>query len=304
VNGQTVSLACTAYRDCKTGALVGTDCWNDQVCPSPAQPAPTPTPKNVTEDRVLAVLTDVVGDATTETRAALRAFCGLSDLHMAASEAALRDCAVRWCASQPVGRCDGPAWLASHPTTNVPAPPGPASAPPTPIQQCDAPLNVTLGPTERWVEVDPVQCLWQIVRTSQPGQPQVLPNVYGGQASILIPQSAGPGQTTLSPGAVGLYQPSWQLPGGGAIGGLEISAAEILQAYVDVLGRGPTPEELTEAEGQHFGNVAELYAYLHDKQTAEGADGGGGGASWFAEHPYLSLGAAAVGAWLLFGRRR
>ncbi len=195
---------------------------------------------------------------------------------------------------------------ATPPVTNIPVPPAVGSAPPTPLQQCDAPSDVTLSPIDRWVEVDPVQCLWQIVRTATPGNPQVLPNVYGGDASIIIPQSAEPGQTPLSPGAVGLYQPSYQLPAGAT--GYEISSAAILQAFVDILGRGPTPDELTAAEGQGFANIAELYDYVRGL-TVEGTGGFGVVTSdwvpsWVTEHPYLALTGAALGAWWLFGRRR
>lgn len=206
-------------------------------------------------------------------------------------------------------QCAGSAPAPATPASSVPPPPGAVTAPPTPLQVCNAPASVTLGVAERWVEVDPVQCLWQIVRTTSPGEPQVLPHVYGGTATIEIPQSAPPGVTSLSPGAVGLYQPSWQLPGAGAAGGLEVSSAEILQAFVDVLGRGPTPEELTAAQGQHLTNVAELYTYIRELEETDTGGGGGGvglgdGFGWFAEHPYLSLGLGAVGLWFLVGGRR
>lgn len=329
VNGQTVSEQCTAYRDCKTGALIGTDCWNDEVCSSPSGGSGGGGGG-----------TGATGGVATPTTAAGWTKCAdekyTCDWPGAAADLAdvRYGAGSKWAEKDSVADkigCNNSVFGDPNPgqykacwyklvgspvstpvppvVTNIPAPgqqtlPNQPTAPPQPVQQCDAPQNVTLDPTERWIEVDPVQCLWQIVRNYS-GTQEVLPNVYGGQASIVVPQSAGPAQTPISPGAVGIYQPSYQLPPGSS--GLEVSSAEILQGFIDVFGVGPTPDQLTAAEGQHFTNVADLYTYLHGLQTDGSVSTGGGvslpGApSFVTDHPYLTLALAGGALWFLFGR--
>ncbi len=317
--GRTVSKNCTAYRDCKTGALVGTDCWNDTVCDTPhPSPAPsgggggtsgTPAPPSAPAPTSADGWTKCASEGgTCDWPGALADLANVR--YGAGSKWTEKDNLADKvaCSSNifgdPYGGHTKECWykpiapVALPPAPPIVVTPGGETAPPIPMQECDAPASPALDFTERWVQVDPVKCLWQIIRTATPGQPVALPNVYSGSASILIPQSAPPSETPLSPGAVGLYQPS-TAPIGGAV---EVTDAEITQAFLDVLGIGPTPDQLTTAENQHFANIADLYTYVH---TLGGTSTGtGGGSSWVTEHPYVTLGIAAAGLWFIFGGKR
>jgi hypothetical protein len=323
VNGQTVSLSCTANRYCATGVLHDTNCWNDETCPASsggggggggggASSVPAPS------------AADGWTKCADENHTCDWPGAGVADVRYGAGAKWLEKDSITdkiGCSNGVFGDANPGTYKAcwyklqtpatatpTPPVSSVPPPgqqttPGEETAPPTPMQECDAPSSPTLDYTERWVQVDPVKCLWQIIRTATPGQPVALPNVYTGTASIIIPQSAPPSETPLSPGAVGLYQPSTQI--GGSV---EVTDAEITQAFLDVLGVGPTPDQLTTAENQHFANIADLYTYVHTLQAGGDTTGtgllGGGAPSFLTDHPYVTLGVAALGAWLLFGGRR